>query len=323
MRRFIALFMAIGTAFLAHVPALSAAEFPTRPVRMIVPLPPGGGTDLLARNVAQRVGNLWKQNVVIDNRGGAGGTIGANLTAQAVPDGYTILLTHLAPITVNPSLQKLPYDPLRDLAAITMVATAPNVILVHPSVPATTVKELIAVIKSKKGQFRYGTGGHGTSPHLSAELFNLMAGTDISHVPYKGFGPAVADLIAGRIQIYMASIPAAKPHIDAGKVRAIAVTSLKRSKLMPEVPSIDEAGLTGFESIQWYGVLSPSKVPPELISKIQKDISTVFSTAEAKQQLFSLGYEETLSKPKEFSAFLKADLDKWARVIKAANIKID
>ena len=147
MRRFIALFMAIGTAFLAHVPALSAAEFPTRPVRMIVPLPPGGGTDLLARNVAQRVGNLWKQNVVIDNRGGAGGTIGANLTAQAVPDGYTILLTHLAPITVNPSLQKLPYDPLRDLAAITMVATAPNVILVHPSVPATTVKELIAVIK--------------------------------------------------------------------------------------------------------------------------------------------------------------------------------
>jgi len=323
MNRYTAFLLAIVSGFWAGVPVAAASDFPTRPVRMIVPLPPGGGTDLLARNVAQRVGSLWKQNVVIDNRGGAGGTIGANLTVQAAPDGYTILLTHLAPITVNPSLQKLPYDPLKDLAAITMVATAPNVILVHPSVPATTVKELIAVIKSKKGQFRYGTGGHGTSPHLSAELFNLMAGTDISHVPYKGFGPAVADLIAGRIQIYMASIPAAKPHVEAGKVRPIAVTSLKRSKLMPEMPSISEAGLSGFESIQWYGVLSPAKVPPAVVSKIQKDILTVMSTAEAKQQLFSLGFEETLSTPKEFAAFLKADLDKWAKVIKAANIKID
>jgi tripartite-type tricarboxylate transporter receptor subunit TctC len=303
--------------------AQGKSNFPDKPVRVIVPLPPGGGTDLLARAVSHGLGDAWGQTIIVDNRGGAGGTIGANLVAKSEPDGYTILLTHLAPISVNPNLSKLPYDPVNDFAAITLATVAPNVIIVHPSLPVAIVKELIALLKAKPGHYTYGTGGNGTSPHLSAELFKLMTGTNMIHVPYKGFGPALVDLISGQISLYFASIPASLPHVRTGKVRPVAVTSLKRTPLMPEMPSIAESGVPGFESIQWYGILAPGKTPASILEKLNKDIVRVLAAPTLKDKLFTMGFEVIANSRQEFAAFVKTDLARWAKVIKEAGIRAE
>jgi tripartite-type tricarboxylate transporter receptor subunit TctC len=260
---------------------------------------------------------------VIDNRGGAAGTIGVDLTAKAAPDGYTIVIGYIAPITVNVSLMKLPYDPVRDLAPITNLALAQNVLVVHPSLPAATVKELIALLRSRPGQYNYASAGNGSSPHLSAELFKLMAKVGMNHVPYKGAGPAIVDLISGQVSMYFGSQPSSMPHIRAGKVRALAVTGARRSALTPEIPTIAESGLPGFESIQWYGLLAPARTPPAILDKLNRDFVSVLTTPDVKERLFTQGYEVVGDSREQFGAFIKSEISKWAQVVKEARIRVD
>ncbi len=299
------------------------AAFPERPVRLIVPLPPGGGTDLLARTLTQQLGERWGHTVVIDNRGGAGGTIGVDLAAKSQPDGYTIVMGYIAPISVNVSLGKLPYDPVKDLAPITMVAVAQNVLVVHPSLAAANVKELIALLKGKSGYFHYASAGNGSSPHLSAELFKGMAGVNMNHVPYKGAGPAFIDLIAGQVSMYFGSLPSSLPHIRAGKVRALAVTGAKRSPIVPELPTIAEAAVPGFDSTQWYGILAPVRTPPAIIEQLHRDHVAVLGNPLVKERLFSQGYEVVANSRAEFAQYIRDEIAKWAKVVKEAGIRAD
>ncbi len=313
----------VAAALLALAAAGAAAAFPERPVRLIVPLPPGGGTDLLARTLTQQLGERWGHNVVIDNRGGAGGTIGVDIVAKSQPDGYTIVMGYIAPISVNVSLGKLPYDPVADLAPITMVAVAQNVLVVHPSLAATSVKELIALLKGKPGHFHYASAGNGSSPHLSAELFKGMAGVNMNHVPYKGAGPAFIDLIAGQVSMYFGSLPSSLPHIRSGRVRALAVTGAKRSPIVPELPTIAEAGVPGFDSTQWYGTFAPARTPPAIIEQLHRDHLAVLTNAAVRERLFAQGYEVVANSRAEFAQYIRTEIAKWAKVIKEAGIRAD
>ena len=299
------------------------AAFPERPVRLIVPLPPGGGTDLLARTLTQQLGERWGHNVVIDNRGGAGGTIGVAIATKSQADGYTLVMGYIAPISVNVSLGRLPYDPVKDLAPITMVAVAQNVLVVHPSLAAANVKELIALLKSKPGYFHYASAGNGSSPHLSAELFKGMAGVNMNHVPYKGAGPAFIDLIAGQVSMYFGSLPSSLPHIRAGRVRALAVTGTKRSPIVPELPTIAEAALAGFDSTQWYGIFAPARTPAAIVEQLHRDHVAVLAIPLVRERLFAQGYEVVANTRAEFAQYIGVEIAKWAKVIKEAGIRAD
>ncbi len=312
-----------ATLLLVAFAGVAHAAFPERPVRLIVPLPPGGGTDLLARTLTQQLGERWGHNVVIDNRGGAGGTIGVDLAAKSQPDGYTIVMGYIAPISVNVSLGKLPYDPVKDLAPITMVAVAQNVLVVHPALAAANVKELIALLKAKPGYFHYASAGNGSSPHLSAELFKSMAGVNMNHVPYKGAGPAFIDLIAGQVSMYFGSLPSSLPHIRAGRVRALAVTGSKRSAIVPELPTITEAAVANFDSTQWYGILAPARTPPAIVEQLHRDLVAVLTIPAVKERLFGQGYEVVANSRAEFTQYIREEIAKWARVIKEAGIRAD
>ena len=318
------------TAVIAAVGAsscLAAAaqdhKYPIKTVRLIVPLPPGGGNDMLARTINQKVSESWGQTLVIDNRGGAGGTIGVDLAAKSAPDGYTIVMGYIAPITVNVSLMKLPYDPVTDLAPVTIVALAQNVLVVNPSLPVSSTKEVIALLKSKPGQYHYASAGNGSSPHLSAELFKLMTGVSMNHVPYKGAAPALIDVISGQVALYFGSQPSSMPHVKAGRVRAIAVTGAKRSAVTPELPTIAESGVPGFESIQWYGLLAPAKTPPWIVEKLNRDFVAVLRSPDVKEKLFAQGFEAVGNSPREFAAFIRNEIAKWAKVVKEAQIRAD
>ena len=316
--------LSVAAAFVylpAH--AQSAGGFPSKPVRMIVPLPPGGGTDLLARTMNQRLSEMWGQQIVIDNRGGAGGTIGVDLAAKAVPDGYTIVMGYIAPISVNVSLSKLSYDPVKDLAPITMVAVAQNVVVVHPSIPANSMKELVALLKSRPNYYNYASAGNGSSPHLTAELFKLMTGATMNHVPYKGAGPAFIDLIAGQVSFYFGSLPSSLPHIKSGRVKALAVTGAKRSPIVPDLPTIAEAAVPGFESTQWYGLLTSSKVPADRLTKLNTDIVAALTNPQVKERLFGQGFEVVANSREEFGKYIRDEIVKWAKVIKEAGIHAD
>jgi len=317
-----------GLALLAAVLALcwsaqpaTAQTWPEKPIRLVVPSPPGGGTDALSRLVAGKLGELNKWQMVVDNRAGAGGTIGVDLAAKAAPDGYTILMGYFAPIGVNPSLYKLPYDPVHDFAGVTLVATSQNLLAVHPSVPAKTVKEFIALLRSKPGQLTYGSGGMGSAMHVSAELFNMMAKVSMVHVPYKGAGPVANDLVGGQINLAFVSVPSSLPFVKSGRVRAIAVAGTKRSVALPDVPTVDESGLPGFESSQWYGVMAPIKTPRVIIDKLHQDFNEAMNVPDIKAQLIARGFELVGSTPTEFDQFIKNEIVKWAKVIKAAGIR--
>jgi len=304
---------------MAH--AAEVQNYPSRPVRFILPIAPGGGTDLVARVLAQKVNEKWPQPIVVDNRAGAGGTIGVDLAAKAAPDGYTILMGYFAPIGVNPSLAKLPYDPVRDFAGVTLVATSQNLLAVHPSVPAKTVKEFIALLRAKPGQLTYGSGGMGSAMHVSAELFNMMAKVSMVHVPYKGAGPVANDLVGGQINLAFVSVPSSLPFVKSGRVRAIAVAGSKRSIALPDVPTVDESGLPGFESSQWYGVMAPIKTPRPIVEKLHHDFNEAMNVPDIKAQLIARGFELVGSTPAEFDQFIKNEIAKWAKVIKAAGIR--
>ncbi len=297
--------------------------YPIKPVRFIIPVPPGGGSDLLARTVAQKLTEKWGQSLVMDYRSGAGGTIAVDTTAKASPDGYTLVMGLLASIAVNVSLMKLPYDPVKDLAPVTLLAVAQNILVVHPTLPATSVRQLIEMLKAKPGFYNYGSAGNGTSPHLSGELFKIMAGVSMNHVPYKGVGPLLSDLLSGQLSVYFGSIPSTMPHAKAGKMRALAVAGSQRSQMAPELPSIAEAGLPGFDSIQWYGILAPAKTPSAITSKLNRDTVAVLNLPEVKERLFSQGFEVVASSREEYGAFIRKEIAKWGNVIKQAGIHAD
>ena len=298
-----------------------AQNFPQRPVRLVVPFPAGGSTDIVGRTVAQKLTELWGQSVIVDNRPGGGTMIGTEAVARAAPDGYTLLVTP-APFTINPSLlNKVPYDALNDFAPITLINTTPLVLVVNPGVPARSVKELIALAKTNPGKLNFGSSTIGGSNHLAGELFNAMAGVRMVHVPYKGNAPALTDLVGGHIDLIFNGLTSALPLIKTDKLRALAVTSLKRAGALPDVPTIDESGLKGFEAVAWNGLTAPAATPREVIAKISADVLKVVNSPELKERLKSEGSDPVGDSPAEFAAFLRNEIAKWAKVIKFARVK--
>ena len=298
----------------------TAQTYPTRAVRIIVAFPPGGGTDIISRMVAQKLSETWSQPVVVDNRAGANGIIGTDLGSKAKPDGYTLLVV-IATHAINPSLyRKLPYDTATDFAPVTLMAQYAFILTVHPALPAKTVKEFIALSKARPGQLSYASSGNGSGPHLAFELFRSMAKIDLVHVPYKGAGPANVDLISGQVQAFMNNFLAAMPHLKSGKVRVLGVTSEKRSRAMPELPTIAESGLPGYEVTGWYALLAPAGTPPSILAKVQSDAAAALRAPALHEKLAMEGAEPIGSTPEAFSKFLAAEIQKWAKVIRDAKV---
>jgi tripartite-type tricarboxylate transporter receptor subunit TctC len=308
----------MGTA-----PAL-AQQYPAKPVRMIIGFPPGGGTDIIGRIVAQRMSEGLKQQILPDNRGGASGQIAAELCAKAPPDGYTVMMAHIAAMSILPSLYpKLPYDPVRDFAPVSQVAISPNMVVVHPSLPVKNIKELIALAKSRPGQIHYASPGIGTVQHLAGELFNLQAKVDMVHVAYKGAGPSVIDLIAGHVQISFDVIPVVINHYKSGKLRGIAVTSEKRTAQLPDMPTINESGLKGFDLSTWWGLVAPAAVGKDVISRLHGETVRALRLPDVKERIAAAGADVVGSSPEEFGAFIRNEATKYARIVREAKIKID
>jgi tripartite-type tricarboxylate transporter receptor subunit TctC len=308
---------------LASGATVLAQEYPAKPIRVVVPFPPGGGTDLMARTVMQKLGESLGATMVIDNRGGAGGSIGSELVAKSPADGYTVLIVSGAH-AINPSLYpKLSYDSVRDFAPVTMFTSGPGLLVVHPSVPAKTVKEFIALAKSRPGQLNYASAGIGTPPHLAGELFKTMAGVDIVHVPYKGNGPAYTDLIGGHVSVMFPTIPTAIPHVRAGKLRALAVTTRSRTPIAPELPPISESGVPGYDVSSWYGLLAPAGTPAAVVSRLQREIAKVLRSPDVGEKLTAQGLDLVGSTPDAFAAVIKSEIMKWAKVVKASGARAD
>ena len=318
--RILALICGAFIATALPVAGASAANWPDRPVRMLVGFAPGGGTDATARAIAPKLTELLGQQVIVDNRPGATGNIATDITAKSNPDGYTILMGTIAALAINPSLyEKLPFDPVKDLLPVTRAVDSTNVLVVHPSVAAKSVKELIVLAKGKS--LNAGSSGVGGAGHLALELFNLQTDVKITHVPYKGGGPAMIDLLGGNIQLIFATAASAVGHIKSGKIRALAVTTLKRSPLVPDLPTVAETGLKGFEANNWYGVLVPAKTPRAIIMRLNKDLTTALTTPAIKELLFKQGLDVAPESPEAFGAYIKSENVKWAKVIKAAGLK--
>lgn len=299
-----------------------AQDYPGRPVRMLVAVPPGGPADTLARLVGPHLTAALGQTVVIDNRPGANGGIAYETTARANPDGYTFVLV-AAGVAINPSLYRnVSYHPIKDFAPITLGITVPNILVVHPSVAARSVQELVGAIKAKQGGFSFASAGNGTSGHLALEQFRLSTGTTFVHVPYKGGGPALQETIAGQVQALFSIALAATPQVKAGKVRALAITSAKRSPVAPELPTVAESGYPGFEVIGWFGWLAPAKTGKPIVERLNRELVRSLANPEVKDRLLSLATEPVGDKPEEFGHFIRSEYDKWGKVIKAANIQI-
>jgi tripartite-type tricarboxylate transporter receptor subunit TctC len=316
--RAIAALLSLGALAIPGV--ASAQNYPTGPLRIVVPFVPGGGTDILARMLGQKLNEAWNQPVIVDNRPGAGGTVGTAYVAKATGDGHTILVVP-AGYAAYPSLYKrLPFDQVRDLAPVSRLASGPLVLVVHPSLPARSVKEFIALARRRPGEINFGTAGAGTLPHLSAELFNSMSGIKLVHIPYKGAGAAVADILAGRVPVYFMNILQSLSLIKAGKLRALGVTTPERSPIAPEIPSIAESGLKGFDMTNWYGMLAPAATPPGAVSKLNAEVVRILQLPELKSRLAQDGMTVVASTPAQFGEFLKNEMSKYSRIIEAAGI---
>jgi tripartite-type tricarboxylate transporter receptor subunit TctC len=307
-----------------HAPAAQQSPaYPTKPIRMIVAVPPGGPADTLARLVAPRLTESLGQTVVIDNRPGANGIIAYETTARAAPDGHTFTAV-AAGVVINASLYKsVPYDPIRDFAPITLGITVPNILVVHPSVAASSVKDLIALAKAKQGGVTFASAGNGTSGHLALELFRTSAGVNVIHVPYKGGGPALADVLAGQVQALFSIALAAAPQIKAGRVKALAITSLRRSPVSPDLPTVAESGLPGFEVVGWFGWLAPAATPKPIIDRLHGEIVRTLRLPDVRDRLLSQSTEPVGNTPQEFAVFMKSEHAKWGRLIRAANIRVE
>ena len=300
----------------------AAASYPDRPVRLIAPFVPGGPTDIVARLVAVRLGENLKQTFVVDNRGGAGGSVGMEIAAAAAPDGYTLVLGSSGNLAVNPALNaKLHYDPIKDFRPLTQTTSGPQILVVSPGVPAKTAQDLIALAKTKPGQLNYASGGTGTTTHLGVELFKLAAGVSIVHVPYKGTGQALTDVIGGQVQMMMASMLPAAPHVKAGRLRGLAVTSLRRSAIYPDLPTLAESGLPGFETTSWHGMLVQARTPKGLTDRIHHELVRALNHPDVKTAFANQGMDVVANTQEEFTAYIRSETQKWAKVIKAIGIK--
>lgn len=321
MRALVALSLALGAALAPW--CAGAQEWPSRPIRFILPFPPGGGTDILGRLIAERLTANLGQAVVAENRGGAGGNVGAEAAAKSAPDGYTIVL--VAPsLAISPSLySKLGYDPVKDFAPVTLVATVPNVMITNPSVPARTLAEFIRLAKAKPGEMNFGSGGSGTSNHLAGELFNIVAGVKLVHIPYKGVNLAMNDVLSGRVQLVFIGIPAAAPHIKAGRLRALALVAPQRSSVLPDVPTVAEAGLSGFDVTTWYGILAPAGTPRPVVDRLNGELGKIMHSSELKERLEALATDPVTSTPEEFAELIRREIAKWRDVVREAGIKAD
>jgi len=313
-------FIAVMLALLLASGAAQAQEYPVKPIRIIVPSSPGGGTDILARQLSVKLTERWGQQVIVDNRPGAGQMIGISLVAKSPPDGYTLVMT-ATPLAINTVLyKKVPYDPIRDFAPVTQVAAMPNLLVMHPTLPVRNVKQMIALAKSRPGELAYASAGIGTGPHLSMELFNHMAGIKLEHVPYKGTGPALLDTMSGHVPLLMSTLLPPLPHLKTGRLRALGVTSAKRVSSLPDVPTVAEGGVAGYEVVGWYGIAAPAGTPQPVVVKLQTEISAILHAPETRDKLAAEGAEVVGSKPEEFGAFLKSEIDKWGKVVKAPRI---
>lgn len=301
-----------------------AQTYPSKPIRIVVPFPPGGPADILSRIIGQNLAESWGQQAVIDNRAGAGGNIGSEIVAKAPPDGYTLLMGFVGTHAINASLYSaMPYDNVKDFEPVSLVAMVTIVLVVHPSIPANSVKELIVVAKSRPGQLTFGSPGNGTPQHLAGELFNTMASVKMVHIPYKGAVPALTDLLGGRVSLIFSSMPPALPHVKAGKLRALAVTSAKRSSAAPNLPTIAESGLPGYEVINWYGILAPAGTPKEIVARLNSEILKILNIADVKERLSVQGAETFGSTPQEFAAYIRKETEKWAKVVKYSGAHLD
>lgn len=316
--------IAAATAVLVlSAPTLGAKSFPTRPVRVVVPFSPGGATDIVTRIVAQRLNQVWGQTVVVDNRAGAAGNIGADIVVKAAPDGHTLLMTSGSIVTANPHMyRKMPFDPDTDLVAITNVASGPQIVAVNAGFTAKTLKDLIAMAKAKPRSMNFGSAGVGTQTHLAAENFVTAAGIDVTHVPYKGEGPALADLVAGQIHFVTPNLSAAISFVKQGKLRALAVTSKQRAKQLPDVPAVAET-LPGFENLGWFGLMAPKGTPSAVIDKVYQDTAKVLQAAEVRERFEQLGMQPVGNTPQAFAQAIKEESQRWAKVIKARNLYVD
>ena len=302
----------------------SAQEYPTKPVRMVVPFPAGSSSnDIIGRALAQRLSQSLGQQVLVENRPGAGGNVGSEAVAKSPPDGYTLLVATNGPQAIAPHAFKLGYDVLRDLAPVALVAVVPYILVVHPSLPAKNVKELVALAKARPGQLFFASSGNAGTPHLCSELLKVTAKIDIVHVPYKGGAPAMIDTIGGQTQIYCTGMTAALPQVKAGKIRALGVTTLKRSPVAPEIPTIAEQGFPGFDVSSWFGIMVPAKTPRPIVQKLHAEIARALDNAELKAFIASQGSEVALMDPDAFGQFLRAELAKWGKVVKDAGLKLD
>jgi len=328
IKRTTALLLAASLAWLspaaAGYAAAAAREFPERPIRMVVPFPAGGGVDVVTRILAQEMGERIGQQVVVDNRSGASGIVGSEIVAKATPDGYTLLMGNVATHAVNVSLyRKLSYHPLKDFAPVSRVAEVHEILVVHPSVPANSVKELIALARSRPGQLTFGSAGNGTPPHLAGELFKLRAGVNILHVPYKGTPLALTDLLGGQITMIFSNILSALPLVNSGKLRALGVSSLKRSHVVPDVPTISEAGLPGYQESSWYGVLAPAGTPGAVIAKLNGTIVQALKSPAALDRLAQQGAEIGTSSPEAFRDFIQSEIKRYETIIRSSGLRIE
>ncbi len=304
--------------------AQSETGYPSKPIRMIVPSAPGSGPDIMARAIGQKLTEALGQAIVIDDKPGAGGIIGSEAAAKAPPDGYTLIMSNAGAHTVNPSLYaKLPYDPIKDFAPVTLVALAPNILIVHPTLPVRNIKELIALAKAKPGELTFGSGGNGSTAHLSGEMFKTMAGIDIVHIPFKGSPAAVIGVIAGQIALAIPNIPPALPHVRSGKLKALAVTTAKRAAGVPELPTVAESGLPGYEATAWFGVLAPAATPPQIIARLNAAIVKIAHAREMQERLTAEGADAVGNTPEQFAQIIRNDIAKWAKVVKASGARAD
>ena len=312
----------LALALIVAAAVAQGTAYPAKPVRIVVPSSPGGGTDILARVLAQKLSESQGQQFVVENRSGAGQVIGIEAVARSAPDGYTLLMA-ASVIVINEVLYaKPPYDTLRDFVPVTLGASLPNILVVHPALPVKSVRELIALAKARPGQLNYSSAGSGTSPHLSMELFRLMAGITLTHVPYKGTGPATVDLVAGQVQLSMPNVLTALPQIKGGKLRGLGVTSAKRATGLPDIPAIAET-LPGYEAIQWYGLLAPAGTPREIVNKVQAETARILVLPEVKARLAADGADAVGNRPEEFAAYIRTEIAKWGKVVKAGGIKLE
>ena len=303
----------------------AAQDYPTRPIRVIVPFTAGAGTDIVGRAIAQALNDAWKQSVVVDNRPGAGGTIAGELVARASADGYTLMLGNVSTLAIAPALNpKLSYNPLRDFAPITLITTSENVLVLHPSVPVLSMKEFIAYARANPRKLNYGSSGNGTTSHLGGAMFVSMTGTEMTHVPYKGSGPMLTDLLAGQLQLSFSSVPTALPHIKSGRLRALAVTLLTRSSVLPDLPTVQEAaGLKGFEISLWQGIVAPAATPRAIVMKLNQQIAASLRTPDLKNKLTVQGLEAVGNTPEQFGAYIREEIAKWTRVVQSSGARVE